>query len=159
MEVGANEHITTLLNWQNQVREEIANLKKRQAELAVELSKKDTQLRNINSLLESEGYTKTSELASEMEYSGSIADCAYSILRDLGQPIYYKDLSRKMLDNGISIPGKDPPANLLTHISRDDRFTRTARGVYALTEWRLPKKPMRPSKRKRRPRIKRKSSH
>lgn len=33
---------------------------------------------------------------------------------------------------GIRIVGKNPEANLLAHISRDQRFARVSRGMYTL---------------------------
>ena len=132
---GDNERITTLLSWRDQIRQELAQLRKRQAELGEEVSRKDSQLRNILALLETEGYVEERGVATDLGRNGSIADCAYSVLRESGQPTYYKDLASRMLEMGISIPGKDAAANLLAHIGRDDRFRRVTRGTYALTEW------------------------
>lgn len=139
MEIGQSDRVRTLLSWRDQVREELAELRKHQSSLGDEVSKRDSQLRSILALLESEGYVESRSIASGLDPNGSIADCAYAVLRESGQPTYYKDLAARVLEMGISIPGKDAAANLLSHIGRDDRFQRVKRGTYALTEWKAPK--------------------
>ena len=149
MESVQNERIKTLLSWRDQARAELAELRKRQAEVEEEVSKKDSQLRNIIALLKSEGYAGGPGMASETRSGGSIADYAYSLLHDSGKPTYYKNLAAKILEAGITIPGRDPAANLLSHMGRDDRFKRVKRGTYALAEWNV-KASIKPHRRKRR---------
>ena len=154
MEAEQNERVRILLSWRDQARERLVELRERQAELVRAISATDSQLRNVLALLESEGYSESRGIPSELYPNGPIADCAYSILDETGQPTYYKDLAARMLEIGVSIPGKDPAANLLSHIGRDDRFQRVKRGTYALTEWKLPKQKKRRAKRKRTQRAK-----
>lgn len=149
MELGQSDRVRTLLSWRDQVRKELAELRERQSRLGEEVSKKDGQLRSILALLESEGYAEGRSIASGLDPNGSIADCAYSVLRESGQPTYYKDLAARIMEMGISIPGKDAAANLLSHIGRDDRFQRVKRGTYALTEWKVPKQKKRGGNRRR----------
>ena len=134
-----NENIKSLISWREQILHEQEILKKRYQEIGEELEKKDTQLRNITSLLESAGFLERKQLSNEIDVTASLADCAYAILQKFGQPLYYKDLAEKLLQNGVSISGKNAPANLLAHVGRDARFKRIRSGTYALSEWKIPK--------------------
>jgi hypothetical protein len=84
----------------------------------------------------------------------SIADIAHGELLagDRGHTWHYKDLADYLMKKGIVIPGKDPTANLLTHISRDSRFVRVAPGTYGLSEWGLKPAKRKKARRLRRPR-------
>ena len=130
-----NEQIKSLLSWRDQIAGEQEDLRKRYKETAEELEKKDSQLRNIASLLESAGYLEKRRYPMELDVNASLADCAFYVLSRHGQPLYYKELSERLLQNGILIPGKNAAANLLSHIVRDSRFKRIKRGTYALSEW------------------------
>ena len=67
----------------------------------------------------------------------SITEAAFNLLADLRQPVHYKDMTARLQDQGVYIPGRDPAATLLSRMSRDDRFRRTRkRGVYSLSTWR-----------------------
>jgi hypothetical protein len=68
---------------------------------------------------------------------GSVADAAYEYVSGRRQqaPVHYRDLAEGIMSQGVPIPGKDPVANLLSHISRDQRFVRVGAGTYALAEW------------------------
>jgi hypothetical protein len=57
-------------------------------------------------------------------------DVAHDILNKEG-PLYYETLLAKLGEAGITIPGRNPGANLIAHMSRDTRFTRTGRGTYS----------------------------
>lgn len=60
-------------------------------------------------------------------------DVAYDVLRKEG-PLYYETLLDRIQDTGITIPGRNPGANLIAHMGRDPRFRRTARGTYGASE-------------------------
>jgi hypothetical protein len=80
----------------------------------------------------------------------SINDLVCNLLTEVNKPIHFRDITNRLLAKNIQIPGKDPAATLLTRISRDDRFKRTRiRGVYALSDWRLPKEKTTSVRRKR----------
>jgi hypothetical protein len=69
----------------------------------------------------------------------SISDIAYDYLHASTEkkPLHYMDIFNGLLAAGKPIPGKNPSANLLTHISGDKRFTRVSPGTYGLSEWGL----------------------
>lgn len=68
----------------------------------------------------------------------SLTDAAYELLTGLHEPLHYKEITLKLQEKDIRVPGKDAAATLLSRISRDGRFKRTKRrGVYALSTWRV----------------------
>lgn len=74
----------------------------------------------------------------------SIADIAYDYFNSGNdkKPLHYQDIYNGILSSGKFLPGKNPAANLLTHMSRDKRFIRVSSGTYGLSEWgiQVPKK-------------------
>jgi len=67
----------------------------------------------------------------------SISDLAFEYLNSINEkhPLHYMDIFNGILASGKSLPGKNPAANLLTHMSRDKRFIRVSSGTYGLSEW------------------------
>lgn len=57
-------------------------------------------------------------------------DIAAEILRE-GGPLYYEMLLDQLRQRGITVPGRNPGANLIAHMTRDERFKRVGRGTYA----------------------------
>jgi len=109
---------------------------------------------NIIELLKVEGVVIDSN---DMEglIQESIADIAYDYFNSGNdkKPLHYQDIYNEILFSGKFIPGKNPAANLLTHMSRDKRFIRVSSGTYGLSEWGIQE----PTKSKRR-KSKRKST-
>lgn len=72
----------------------------------------------------------------------SALDAAASVLDKAGQPLHYREITRRMLDSGLwSSSGKTPDATvnaqIVTEINRkgpDSRFIRTAPGTFALND-------------------------
>jgi hypothetical protein len=56
-------------------------------------------------------------------------EAAHDLLLEKGR-LHYLDLARALREAGVFIPGMKPEANLLAHMSRDERFTKVDRGVY-----------------------------
>ena len=102
-------------------------------------------LRHIEALLRFEGhYVNDSQCLDNKSSEGGIAvgtsltDAAFLLLKEVHQPLHYKEIAAKLLDRSVFIPGKNPEATLLSRISRDSRFKRAKkRGVYALSTWRI----------------------
>ncbi|MFA5367117.1 MAG: hypothetical protein WC333_04495 [Dehalococcoidia bacterium] len=138
MDTITNKRIETLLEWKGQIEKELIDNKRKYAELGDELSRKENQLRNVLSLLAIEGWTNC-EQGKTVKLSNILIENTYAAMKEIGKPIYYRELAIKMKETGVAIPGTDPAANLLAHMNRDERFHRIARGTYALIEWNLPK--------------------
>jgi hypothetical protein len=58
-------------------------------------------------------------------------DVAYDLIQQEG-PLYYDALLGRLREQGIAVPGRNPGANLIAHMSRDKRFTRVGRGIYGI---------------------------
>jgi hypothetical protein len=57
------------------------------------------------------------------------------ILGERGEAMQIRELMAAVQARGVQIPGSGQQANLIAHISRDDRIARPSRGFYALREW------------------------
>ena len=117
---------------------EIADLQKSVQESMEQIDEKQKVVEHIIRLLEIEGVgLEDSEIG--VLINKSYSDIAYELLSELesNEPQHYRELYKIFIVKGIPISGKDPAANLLTHISRDDRFVRVAPGTYGLKEWGL----------------------
>ena len=125
----------TLIAWRDELVSQIARLREQQAALLDEMSRKEVQLRNIELLLESEGFLVPEQRVLRPGRDGSLSDRAFVILKETGKPWHYRQLADKLREIGVHIPGNDRAANLLSHIGRDERFQRVKRGTYALAEW------------------------
>ena len=73
-----------------------------------------------------------------------------AILEEAGSPLHVSDIRLRLIENGVQIPGRGDDANVIVRIRKaPERFTRTARGTYALASWGLPSLDTRVAKRKR----------
>ena len=63
------------------------------------------------------------------------ADRVVALLRDRGQPIHYRDIYDRLVQDGVQVGGKDPAGTLLARYFDDPRLYRPARGTYGLAEW------------------------
>ena len=119
---------------------EIETLRADAAAIATRIAMKESQLHNLDDLLALEGDAGTPAPA-RAERTTSVRsqrfiDAAHEILRTEGKPLHYRVLSQRLSEAGVYVPGKDPAANLLAHMSRDERFGRAGgRGIYGLAGW------------------------
>lgn len=67
---------------------------------------------------------------------GTDADRVVALLRERGQPIHYRDIYERLVQDGVQVGGKDPAGTLLARYFDDPRLYRPARGTYGLAEWR-----------------------
>lgn len=131
------DKLQPLLDWKQSLDQELETLQVKRAELNEAIARKEAQARNLRELLESEGHLVEKNAGNRNSPTDSITDAAYAVVKKIGQPLYYKDLADRLVDAGTSIPGRDPNANLLSYMARDQRFQRVGRGTYALVEWGL----------------------
>lgn len=146
--MSTQEEYIRSLQWRlDSIKDEIATIQNRIRELFREVENKQQQAQNIIMLLALEGSNiDDPELASLTNVA--IPDLAYDYLLSQGtkKSMHYNELTQVLKFKGVLIPGKNPAANLLAHISRDERFVRTAPGTYGLKEWGLSEMP--PSRKK-----------
>jgi hypothetical protein len=146
-----NTYITALRERLDSLRDGIERRKKRVRTLLEEIASQEEQVGHILQLLTAEGVSPDS-----VEVQGlqplSVADMAYEVLsrREDQEPAHYRQLAGEIMSEGKLIPGKNPAANLIAHLGRDDRFVRTGRGIYGLAEWGLKAAPSRKRRRSRR---------
>lgn len=124
---------------------EIDGLRTQATELAGRIAAKEGQLRNLDDLLAIEagatdGWANDGSPARVAPTkSQRFTDAAAEILAETGAPIHYVELTRRLGERGVYVPGKDPGANLIAHMLRDQRFSRVqGRGMYGLAEWPRP---------------------
>jgi hypothetical protein len=109
---------------------------------------------HIEALLKLEGHrvdrnttSKLVDTATVVIPNTSITDAAFALLQRIHQPTHYKEITKKLQNDNVHIPGKNPSATLLSRISRDKRFKRAKkRGVYALSIWRIRRNSAKPKK-------------
>lgn len=65
-----------------------------------------------------------------ISHKGSFLDVAWEILQAWGS-LHYEALLARVTERGVEVPGRNPAANLVAHMSRDKRFKRVGRGTYA----------------------------
>lgn len=71
--------------------------------------------------------------------TSDLEDAVEVLLRAAGMPLHISSIREALLAQGVPIPGRGDDANIIVRLRRfEDRFTRTARGTYSLTEWGLP---------------------
>jgi uncharacterized protein (UPF0297 family) len=135
----AAQYVETLQKKREEVLAEVRSLRSEMSDMAARVASKENQLKNIEDLLslEGEGIEEVGGGAQESPHAGSrFIDHAYRLLAEAGKPVHYRELARLLTRDGAYIPGQDAAANLLAHMSRDERFGRTrSRGVYGLADW------------------------
>jgi hypothetical protein len=146
-------YVSALTQRLEEVKAEIEDLQSHVQGLFASIEDKQRQAHHIMELLQVEGQEIEQQ---DLKKLGDVqvSDIAFEILEasDKRDPIHYRELAKKILSSGTRIPGKDPAANLLSHINRDDRFVRVAPGTYALENWgfeAMPKPRRKPKRRKR----------
>ena len=135
-----------LQEWKDALLQEIKELQAQLAPVETELKVKQEKLAAIERLLELETHpieaisAARNSLISVASNTKKVADFAYEVLRNIGTPMYYRQLYEAIAQTGFNIRGKDPATNLIAHISGDTRFERVRRGTYALREWKVKRK-------------------
>lgn len=141
-------YIKTLKAKLDDLQQIIIQEKKKVRGLLEDIKQREEQIDYIIKLIKAEGISLdgvTINAAIPM----SVSDMAYEVLSKQNdhKPIHYRELAEMIMAEGKLIPGKDRAANLIAHLTRDNRFIRTSPGTYAIVEWGL--KPM-PKSRNRR---------
>jgi len=148
--MAQSTYIQTLQKKRDEVLAEVRTLRTELSELNAAIASKENQLKNIDDLLALEGEAAQSDSAGSPDSvpSGSkFIEHAYRLLSDAAKPMHYRELADLLARDHVFIPGQDPAANLLAHMSRDGRFGRTrSRGMYGLSDWPAVRAASRPSR-------------
>jgi hypothetical protein len=128
------EYINALIWRLEEIQAEIDEFRSQVQGLLLGIDEKEQQAEYILKLLDAENVELDGDLASVGPVP--VSDMAYEVMSQLPpEPMHYRELASKIMAAGKYIPGQDPAANLISHLSRDERFVRTDRGTYALREW------------------------
>jgi hypothetical protein len=142
------ETVQALVSSRDEIAMELKRVDNLISQLNEEYSSRINQLQNrrkpwqealvhIEALLKIDDHANK-ESAANTPNALSVTDAAFALLQRLHQPTHYKEITRKLQEDSLHIPGKNPSATLLSRISRDRRFKRAkGRGVYALSVWRI----------------------
>ena len=144
-----NDYVNSL-EWKlKEILSELENLQKDLQRIYSEISDKQEQSKKILSLLANEKID-LKKIDSRLIGDIPISDLAYDYLDGRVDmiPIHYIDLTNSLISRGKYIPGKNPSANLLTHINKDNRFIRVSSGTYALRKWNIEIKEKKVSRKK-----------
>lgn len=124
---------------------ELGDLRRELTDLTTRIGVREGQLRNLDELLalESTGPETPAMAAASVAIAGSTQNgvgapflaAAAETLAAKAAPIHYRELAEILAAKGVYVPGRDPAANLLSHMSRDSRFRRFERGTYGLQHW------------------------
>lgn len=129
-----NELKTKLEN----LRDEITILQKEIQSIFEKIEEKQKSVNYIVELLRIENVDINKKDIEDISIK-SVPDIVYDYLstKKDKESMHYLEIFKNIYSNGILIPGKNPAANLLTQINKDNRFVRVAPGTYGLTEWGL----------------------
>ncbi len=68
----------------------------------------------------------------------TLEDAVAAILAEAREPLHISTIRESLVERDVPIPGQGTDANVIVKIRQQPRFSRTARGTYALAEWGLP---------------------
>jgi hypothetical protein len=126
-------YVSSLRQKRQEVWNQLETLRGEQRRIADRLGIKEAQLKNIDELLAMEGETSAPKgLGESLPAASTFLDAAAEVIRDGGSGVHYKGLLEQLNKHGVNVPGRDPAANLLAHLGRDERFVRVGRGTYGL---------------------------
>lgn len=94
-----------------------------------------------NSIIEPGDVTGPNSTADSPRIAGDLdlEDAVEELLREFGKPMHIAVIREQLNTKGVQIPGRGDEANIIVRIRKvPERFTRTARGTYALPEWGIP---------------------
>jgi len=143
-----------LLEWKTKLVFEIEKLKAEADDIASQMQKKVHQVDLVDKLIASHSDPPQRVVleerklhAKEIVTSGSpiatateVKDHVYEILKDANRPMNINEIHAEFLRRGYAIPGKGTPFNILVHVNREvkgsksNRFVWVGRGTYAIKE-------------------------
>ena len=123
-------YVTVLEHKRAEVARDLESLRQEVTRLSGEVAVREAQLRNLDDLLSFERGGALPEAADDRTAKGHFLDAAFQLVSGTPEGLHYRDLLDQMTALGVRVPGQDPAANLIAHLTRDERFVRTARGTY-----------------------------
>lgn len=110
------------------------------ADLSARIQLKEGQLKNVVELLELENGKTAAPNPDSAQQNGTprrapFLAAAAALLEHVDRAMHYRQLAATLARQDVYVPGRDPAANLLAHMTRDARFRRFGRGLYGLQHW------------------------
>lgn len=65
----------------------------------------------------------------------TIRNGMFVILKEVGIPLHYSELLRRLEERGVAVNGKDPLRLVGAHLSNDERFKGIGGGIWGLHSW------------------------
>ena len=145
------ENPDSLQAWAKDIEQEIAEITSSiiplQQRLDAAHEKLDLERRLIH--LTTPGSSITDSPPHQAPNIPGIEDHIENILLSQGKPMHIREIRTSLIQMGIPLPGRGDEANIILRLRRaSNRFVRTERGTYALTQWNLPKYSPVPRKKK-----------
>lgn len=132
-----NEFARMLDQKRSNLLRELEKLRSEQAETTQAIQVRESQLKYITELLALEDGRSSDNVTEVAIPKGApFLAAAVELLGKVGKPMHYRQLAETLSRQDVYVPGRDPAANLLAHMSRDARFRRFDRGTYGLQHWR-----------------------
>lgn len=119
---------------------QISDLQSKLKDITNEMEISKLQLDHIETLLKLAS-VEPNAIDTKVVGGSDIANCVYDLLKSsrIKKPLHYIEITKNLQHKGVVIPGANPASNLLTNITRDERFERVRPGTYGLKEWNSPK--------------------
>jgi len=132
--IDSDDRISMVARWKAETQAQLARVMNKVRPLEDEKRRLEDRLQALEVLIGSERRQPPSQTC--VRKASTLADGVYDTLYASNEPLHYARIYDLLVERGIEVPGKEPKKNLVAHLSRDDRFSRTGtRGVYGLAEW------------------------
>jgi hypothetical protein len=114
--------------------DEIRDIEERQRALSEEMERRRTELGHLEGLLRMHDVEISKPAPLPVERNrGTYADMVVELLGEVGGPLHYREIERRLRAKGLyGGAGKDPANALLAYYFNDRRLYRPQRGTYAL---------------------------
>lgn len=129
----------------NEMQEEIPVVSKTTRDLEKWLAEHEATLHELQKKIEGlrfalevshENDEREVSQATEAAPAKQLRNAMVDILREAGVPLHYTEIGKRLIDRGVTVPGKNPSRNVNAHLSNDDRFDRRGGGEWGLASWR-----------------------
>jgi hypothetical protein len=153
MDTPSIVRLDQLRQWENAITERVNSLKSQIERSTRELEVLEEKMELVRRLLLLDGVSDAAASHEPIPVNGipsdsnkfakigmlQVEDAVEHLLSRAAEPMHISKIREALIDCGASIPGRGDEANIILRLRKQPhRFTRTARGTYALAKWGLP---------------------